>query len=132
MAEQVSRFSTTLENVVVGTAHAGSTKINFEEFAAGAVLITAGQQGTIQWWGAGADVPAGVNQAGASTYPVNTTTGLSGNFAPIVNAAGGQVAQNVGGGAVGQWYPIPAECRPFAALKITSQDITNVAVVLGS
>ncbi len=128
----VSRMCAVQENVAVSTAHATSKRIVFEGFIAGAVFIPPTVSGTIMWWGGAQEDPAGLNQAQTNDYPANQQTGLLGNFAPIINAAGAQVQQTVTGSSTGQWYPIPAECAGFGMLKITSSTVTNVAVCLKS
>ncbi len=127
MGQQNTRQVSVDENVTVGTIFTASKRIVFEEYALGAVFVPAAVSGSILWWGGAQDDPSG-----AQNYPVNATSLLSGNYAPIINAAGSQVTQNVSGGASGQWYPIPAECSAFGLLKITSSTVTNVAVVLKS
>ncbi len=131
----MERCCQAIENLTVGTSHPASQRVVYEAFVAGALFVPPGLAGTLLFWGGAPDTPSGMTPpvtGQASTYPTNATTGLAGNFAPIIGGSGSQVSLVVNGAGDGAWYPFPAECRPFGQLKLTSSTITAVAVVLKS
>ena len=99
-----ARYGASIESVVVDTAVANSSAINYDNYVAGMVHIPAGSALTTLTW--------------------HVSTAINGVYLAAEDAASAAVTQTV---AAGQAHPIPAVLSGARFLKITG----NAAGVVG-